>query len=329
MSRMISGGSAGLRTMIALPRLGAADLLDGRGGGLGELVDVGAGARPGRLARRSRRRSRRSATGVTPATAATIGIVAWPPQVTMLTFGASRCSSRLTAGTTYGPIAAGREVDQPLAVRAQDARRWRRAPSAEVASKTISISSKSGMREQARRRRRRWSARRAAGRAPGRRSRGRCRPSRPSPGARDSRRTLIIRSVPMLPEPMIATLALLMRSRPSVVTNGHDDRAEPGDRRLTTSCRRRPAPSGRGRRTGRPRRRAAARRARAPCGPATAPRRAGRRGRPRRCRSRRPPPSTVIDISTSTGSSSSRVRRWRAEHEDAGRGVVGDGVGEA
>ena len=33
-------------------------------------------------------------------TAWTIGIVAWPPQVTMLTFGASRCVSPLTEGIT-------------------------------------------------------------------------------------------------------------------------------------------------------------------------------------------------------------------------------------
>ena len=36
-----------------------------------------------------------------------IGIVAWPPQVTMFRSGASACCSRLTAGTTYGPRAAG------------------------------------------------------------------------------------------------------------------------------------------------------------------------------------------------------------------------------
>ena len=39
-------------------------------------------------------------TGTTRLIAATTGIVACPPQVTMLAFGASRCSSRLTAGTT-------------------------------------------------------------------------------------------------------------------------------------------------------------------------------------------------------------------------------------
>ncbi len=46
-------------------------------------------------------------TSTTRLTACTIGIVACPPQVTMLTFIRSRCSARLTGGTTYGPIAAG------------------------------------------------------------------------------------------------------------------------------------------------------------------------------------------------------------------------------
>ena len=46
-------------------------------------------------------------TSVTRLTAWTIGIVAWPPHVTMLTFIRSRCSVRLTGGTTYGPTAAG------------------------------------------------------------------------------------------------------------------------------------------------------------------------------------------------------------------------------
>ncbi len=40
-------------------------------------------------------------------TAATIGIVAWPPQVIMLTFIAATCSSPLTGGITAGPTAAG------------------------------------------------------------------------------------------------------------------------------------------------------------------------------------------------------------------------------
>src|SRR3954454_20782591 len=40
-------------------------------------------------------------------TAATIGIVAWPPQVIMLTFIAARWSAPLTGGITAGPTAAG------------------------------------------------------------------------------------------------------------------------------------------------------------------------------------------------------------------------------
>ncbi len=36
-----------------------------------------------------------------------MGIVAWPPQVIMLTFIAATCSSPLTGGITAGPTAAG------------------------------------------------------------------------------------------------------------------------------------------------------------------------------------------------------------------------------
>ena len=46
-------------------------------------------------------------TRVTRETACTIGVVAWPPQVTMLTFGSSRNWCRLTGGITLGPRAAG------------------------------------------------------------------------------------------------------------------------------------------------------------------------------------------------------------------------------
>ena len=46
-------------------------------------------------------------TGTTELTAATMGIVAWPPHVIMLTFGAARLTSRLTGGQTNGPTAAG------------------------------------------------------------------------------------------------------------------------------------------------------------------------------------------------------------------------------
>jgi hypothetical protein len=74
-SRMINGGSAGLRMMICLAPSRAADLDDGGRRGLGELVDVGAGAGAGRL-----RRDRGDDLGVRDGdhrdTAATTGIVA-------------------------------------------------------------------------------------------------------------------------------------------------------------------------------------------------------------------------------------------------------------
>ena len=108
---MIIGGSAGLRMMIALPLSAPPMVSTPVAGGAGELVDVGAGARTGRERRDRgddlgvRHRARRARPR------ATIGIVAWPPQVIMLTFGASTCSSRLTGGITAGPTAAGRQVD--------------------------------------------------------------------------------------------------------------------------------------------------------------------------------------------------------------------------
>ena len=85
---VFGGGSAGLRMMIALPRSAPPIVSTPARGGPGELVDVRPRARAGRAARR-----RGDDLGVaTPAstreTAATIGIVAWPPQVIMLTFGA-------------------------------------------------------------------------------------------------------------------------------------------------------------------------------------------------------------------------------------------------
>ena len=94
-----------------LAALGAADRLDAGGGGPGELVDVRRGC-PGRR-RPTTTEATISAydTGAARETAATIGIVAWPPQVIMLTFIAPTCSSPLTGGITAGPTAAGREVD--------------------------------------------------------------------------------------------------------------------------------------------------------------------------------------------------------------------------
>ena len=63
-------------------------------------------------------------TGCTRLTAATMGIVAWPPQLTMLT-SISRLptwSFRLTGGMQYGPIAAGVRsmTSTPLRVSLRD-----------------------------------------------------------------------------------------------------------------------------------------------------------------------------------------------------------------
>ena len=103
---MIIGGSAGLRMMIALPRLGSADGLDAAA-----VVRVNSSmfARVPGPADTDATEATISAydTGAARDTAATIGIVAWPPQVIMLTLGALECSSRLTDGMTAGPTAAG------------------------------------------------------------------------------------------------------------------------------------------------------------------------------------------------------------------------------
>src|SRR5690606_15426306 len=83
-------------------------------------------------------------TGATLETAATIGTVAWPPHVTMFTFGEFRCSSPLTTGTTYGPIAAGVKSTTrlPAAWSTSLCTAW--AP-ALVASNTNSMSANSGI----------------------------------------------------------------------------------------------------------------------------------------------------------------------------------------
>ena len=87
MLRMISGGSAGLRTMIALPRRAPPTRSMPRA-----VVCVNSSmlARVPGPADRLAMLATISAywTVATRLTAATIGIVAWPPQVTMLTFGA-------------------------------------------------------------------------------------------------------------------------------------------------------------------------------------------------------------------------------------------------
>ena len=78
-----------------LATIGAAHLLDRPRGRLRGLVDVGPRARP-----RGSARDRRHDLGIGDRRdAATMGMVACPPQVTRLTFSASRATSPLTAGT--------------------------------------------------------------------------------------------------------------------------------------------------------------------------------------------------------------------------------------
>src|SRR6478735_2247686 len=138
-SRMIIGGSAGLRMMIALPRaappicatpalvvLVNSSML-ARVPGPADADDTDATISP-------------YGTGTTRDTAYTIGMVACPPQVIMLTFGASRCSRRFAGGTTAGPTAAGvRSIARiPAAAYFGAASR---CTYAEVASNTMSGSS--------------------------------------------------------------------------------------------------------------------------------------------------------------------------------------------
>src|ERR1051325_1518020 len=101
-SRMIIGGSAGLRMMIALPRF-APPITSTPA--LVVLVNSSMLARVPGPADAEDTDATISAygTATTRDTAYTIGMVAWPPQVTMLTLGASRCWRRLAGGITPGP----------------------------------------------------------------------------------------------------------------------------------------------------------------------------------------------------------------------------------
>ena len=98
-SRITKGGSAGLRMMMALPRLAPPMRSMARAvvwvnssmflrvPGPADLEAVVATISP-------------YSTGCTRLTAWTMGMVAWPPQVTMLMFcsSASRCSCKFTGG---------------------------------------------------------------------------------------------------------------------------------------------------------------------------------------------------------------------------------------
>src|SRR5687768_1356738 len=132
------------------------------------------------------------------ATAATMGMVAWPPQVIRLISGASRWSSRLTTGTTDGPSLAG--VRSTLSRPAAASRgAWARWAAAEVASKTI-VSAGAAASSQ--------SIPSADAAMPASRARARpgdCGsiPTTATSSRTSDRRSLAIRSVPMLPVPRI------------------------------------------------------------------------------------------------------------------------------
>src|SRR5690606_29270632 len=103
---MIIGGSTGFRMMIALPRAAPPIFSMARA-----VVWVNSSmlARVPGPAERDAIDATISAygTGTIEETACTIGIVACPPHVIMLRFGASDSVSRLTGGHTSGPTAAG------------------------------------------------------------------------------------------------------------------------------------------------------------------------------------------------------------------------------
>ena len=104
---MISGGSAGLMMMMALPFSAPPTFSTALA-----VVRVNSSMflrvpGPADLGRHGRDDLAKPPSG--RGTAATIRMVAWPPQVTMLTFIAplAHVLGRLTGGTQNGPMAAG------------------------------------------------------------------------------------------------------------------------------------------------------------------------------------------------------------------------------
>ena len=104
---MIIGGSAGLRMMIALPR--SAPPIVSTPAAVVRVNSSMLARVPGPAETDETEATISAYDTVARAreTAATIGIVAWPPQVIMLTFIAPTCSLPLTGGITAGPTAAG------------------------------------------------------------------------------------------------------------------------------------------------------------------------------------------------------------------------------
>src|SRR3984957_14176755 len=205
-SRMIIGGSTGFRMMTALPRCAPPTRSMARAV---VVVNSSMFARVPGPADFEAIEATISAylTGVTEATAATIGIVGWPPQVIMLTFGALRCSCRFTGGQTNGPNDAGVKSTARIPASAYRGA-WARCARAEVASNTRSGSSSRSSSQ---------STPPAEASTP--RSLARCSPS--DDGSTPTmyrtstcslRCSLASKSVPMLPGPTIAAVALPISS---------------------------------------------------------------------------------------------------------------------
>ena len=211
---MIIGGSAGLRMMIALPRAAPPTSSIAARGGLGELVDIGARARPGRF-RGDRgddlgimdRRDRGDRGDDRDRRLAAAG--------DHVDVGRVEMGVAIDHRDDIGADGRRRQVDHHLAVlprrsrcaacarRRRSRRRRSRCPARPACGS-------------ARRCRRRWSRRPVAGARAGRPTAG----SMPTSAPISSRLgrcacTLIIRSVPILPEPMIAAFALRTGSRPA------------------------------------------------------------------------------------------------------------------
>src|SRR5258706_2743318 len=149
-------------------------------------------------------------------------MVAWPPQLTMFTLGAFACAPRLTTGTTYGTIAAGVR-SMSFFPRPSSASAFFRWALADVASNTTRISSNSFI---FRRPPIPWSVMatpiRFASANPA--DEGSTPTRAPISSDLDIRNTFIIRSVPILPDPIIATLCDIL-----ALVNGDSSARDRGD----------------------------------------------------------------------------------------------------
>src|ERR1700735_4748145 len=131
-----------------------------------------------------------------------MGMVACPPQVIMLTFGASRCSRRFAGGITAGPTAAGVRsmARMPAASYFGAASRWTEAL---VASKTMSGFSDCASSQSTPS----WVVSSPSLRARAKPSLSGSMPTIQRGSSHSERSSLYSRSVLMLPDPTIATLS--------------------------------------------------------------------------------------------------------------------------